>query len=104
MRFLRLLVPLLAFSFAATACKSDLGQRCQLDGDCDEGRCSTDGVCRIDVGTVDQDAAPADGPIDAALDELVYDARPGADARPPSDALIPVDATPAVDAEPFDAP
>jgi hypothetical protein len=102
MRFLRLLLPLLVLALGASACKSDLGQRCQTDDDCDEGRCSADGICRLDISSeFEADAAPADGRIDGALDDPSYDARPSFDAQRFIDARPPSDATP-VDAEPSD--
>ena len=74
MRFLRLLIPILVL---ATGCKQELGDRCQIDSDCDEGRCSSDNICRLDVtGSVNADAGAADGAIDASLEEDEVDAAP----------------------------
>lgn len=86
--FLRLTsVVLLALALGASAgCKQSLGERCQIDEDCEEGLfCSTGEprTCQNRVGgTPDAGPPAADGALPA-------DAAPTADVAPGADAVVP---------------
>jgi hypothetical protein len=85
----RLSLVFIALSFVSlTACKSGLGERCQVNADCEEGL-----VCAAATDTCAESAtSDMDGGIDAPQDGPAADAPPDVDA--PIDAVVVVDAPP----------
>lgn len=71
--------------FALTACKSGVGERCQVDSDCEEGlvcgqrtnTCQTEFESEFDASVDAAQDGPIDAPDDAAPDAAV-DAMPDA--------------------------